>query len=250
MIERLNEWGYALGQVLQGQLDSGSFAAVLIVFVAGLVTSLTPCVYPMYPVMVPYIWGAAEGNRRRALALSSVYVLGLAAVYTTLGVTAAAFGKNFSKLTDTPWLPLVFGLLIVAFGLEMLDVFTIRLPAGLMRIQAAGTLRGGYLGALLLGIAAGFVAAPCTAPVLGVLLTYVAVRHEILWGAVLTFVFALGMGFLLLVLGAFTGLLGSMPKPGRWMVAIKTVMGALMILVGAGFVWIAVSRFLHRGIPS
>jgi thiol:disulfide interchange protein DsbD len=250
MIERLNEWGYALGQVLEGQLASGSMASVFVVFVAGLVTSLTPCVYPMYPVMVPYIWGAAEGSRRRAFLLSSVYVLGLALVYTTLGVTAAALGKNFSKLTDTPWLPLLFGILIVLFGLEMLDVFTLRLPSSLMRIQQAGTLRGGYLGALLLGIAAGFVAAPCTAPVLGVLLTYVAAQHEIVRGALLTFVFSVGMGFLLLLLGVFAGLLGSLPKPGRWMVAIKTVMGAVMVLIGAGFVWVAVTRFLHRGVVS
>lgn len=247
MIERLNEWGYALGQVLQGQLDAGSFAAVFVVFAAGLVTSLTPCVYPMYPVMVPYIWGAAEGNRRRALGLSGVYVLGLSAVYTALGVTAAALGKNFSRLTDTPWLPLIFGILIVAFGLEMLDVFTLRLPAFLTRIQSAGTLRGGYLGALLLGIAAGFVAAPCTAPVLGVLLTYVAAKHQIVWGAALTFIFSLGMGFLLLLLGVSAGLVGSMPRPGRWMVVIKNAMGVAMIVVGAGFIWVAVSAFLRRG---
>jgi thiol:disulfide interchange protein DsbD len=247
MLERLNEWGFALGQVLEGQLDRGSAVAILVVFVAGLVTSLTPCVYPMYPVMVPYILGAAEGNRKKALALSVVYVLGLALVYTVLGVTAALLGKTFGKMTDTPWIPAIFGLLIVLFGLEMLDVFTIRLPAFLTGIQSAGTLRGGYIGAMLLGIAAGFVAAPCTAPVLGVLLTYVAAQHRVVWGGLLTFVFSIGMGFLLLLLGAFAGMIGGMPKPGRWMVVVKNVMGVAMIVIGAAFVWIAVSRFIGRG---
>jgi thiol:disulfide interchange protein DsbD len=246
MLERLNEWGFALGQVLKGQLDEGSALAIVVVFAAGLVTSLTPCVYPMYPVMVPYILGAAQGNRKRAFGLSVVYVLGLALIYTSLGVAAALLGKTFGKMTDTPWIPLVFGLLIVAFGLEMLGLFTIRLPSFLTGIQSAGTLRGGYAGALLLGIAAGFVAAPCTAPVLGVLLTYVAAQHKVVWGGLLTFVFSIGMGFLLLLLGVFAGMLSSMPKPGRWMVVVKNVMGVLMIVIGASFVWIAVSRFVGR----
>ena len=247
MLERLNEWGFALGQLLEGQLHRGSAAAILVVFAAGLVTSLTPCVYPMYPIMVPYILGAAQGNRRRAFALSSVYVLGLAAIYTALGVAAALLGKTFGRMTDTPWVPLVFGLLIVLFGLEMLDVFTLRLPSFLAGIQSAGTLRGGYLGALLLGIAAGFVAAPCTAPVLGVLLTYVAAQHQVVWGGLLTFVFSLGMGSLLLALGASAGLLSSLPKPGRWMVTVKIVMGVLMIAIGVGFVWVAIVRLVGRG---
>ncbi len=247
MLERLNEWGFALGQLLEGQLVRGSAAAILVVFVAGLVTSLTPCVYPMYPVMVPYILGAAEGSRRKAFLLSTVYVLGLALVYTSLGIAAALLGKTFGRMTDTPWVPGIFGVIIVLFGLEMLDVFTLRLPSFLTGIQSAGTLRGGYPGALLLGIAAGFVAAPCTAPVLGVLLTYVAAQHQVVWGGLLTFVFSLGMGFLLLLLGAFAGLIGSMPKPGRWMVAIKIAMGIVMVAIGAAFVWIAISRLLGRG---
>ena len=247
MLERLNEWQYALGQVLNGQLGHGSAAAIFVAFAAGFVASLTPCVYPMYPVMVPYILGAAQGNRKKAFALSVVYVLGLAAIYTSLGITAALLGKTFGGTAQSPWASLVFGILIVLFGLGMLDVFTLRLPSFLTSIQSAGALRGGYLGALLLGVAAAFVAAPCTGPVLGVLLSYVAKQHQVAWGGLLTFVFSLGMGFLLLLLGVFAGLVGSMPKPGRWMAVVKIVMGVVMILIGAYFVWVAVSRFIGSG---
>jgi thiol:disulfide interchange protein DsbD len=83
--------------------------------------------------------------------------------------------------------------------------------------------------------------------VLGVLLTYVAAQHRVVWGGLLTFVFSVGMGSLLLVLGVFAGLLGSLPKPGRWMVTVKIAMGALMVLIGAGFVWVAISRLIGRG---
>jgi len=93
VIDRLNEWGYALSQTLQGQLDAGSLSAVFVVFAAGVLTSFTPCVYPMIPVTVTYIGGAAAGNRRRAVALSTTYVLGLAIVYAGLGVAAALLGK-------------------------------------------------------------------------------------------------------------------------------------------------------------
>ena len=89
MLERLNEWAYALQQTLQGQLESGSFGALLVVFAAGVLTSFTPCVYPMIPVVVTFMGGAAGGNRRRALSLSAVYVSGLVVVYASLGVASA-----------------------------------------------------------------------------------------------------------------------------------------------------------------
>src|SRR5262245_38946921 len=78
VIEKLNDWAYGLGQTLSGQLDRGSIAAIFVVFAAGVITSLTPCVYPMYPVTVSFIGGSAGGNRRRAVLLSTVYVLALA----------------------------------------------------------------------------------------------------------------------------------------------------------------------------
>ena len=103
LLDQLNEWNYHLGQVVSGQLQSGSMAAIFAVFAAGVVTSFTPCVYPVYPVTITYIGGSAGGNRRRAFALSLVYVLGLAAVYAALGVTAALLGKTFGSFSSTRW---------------------------------------------------------------------------------------------------------------------------------------------------
>jgi len=243
-VETLNEWGYALSQILEGQLEAGSMAALLVVFAAGVLTSFTPCVYPMIPVTVTYIGSAAQGNRRRAVTLSVIYVMGLALVYSSLGVVTAILGKTFGRVTYNPWVYGGVGLLILVFGIAMLDIFTIPVPSVFTGVQTKGARRGGYLGALLMGLAAGFVAAPCTAPVLGLLLVYVAKTRNILWGGTLLLVFALGLGLLLMLLGIFSGLLTSLPRAGKWMDWIKKGFGAGMIVVGVWFLYKMVRMLL------
>jgi thiol:disulfide interchange protein DsbD len=238
-LEKINEWGYHLGQVLQGQLDAGSLAAIFVVFAAGVLTSLTPCVYPMIPVTVTYIGTAAQGSRKRAFNLSVVYVLGLAIVYASLGVAVALLGKTFGSFTRNPWIYGGVGLLILLFGIFMMGWINIPVPGFAGRMQSEGTRRGGVLGALLIGLASGFVAAPCTAPVLATLLVYVARTRDVVWGGFLLLIFALGLGLLLMCLGIFSGLLTALPRAGAWMNVIKYVFGIGMILVAAYFIFAA-----------
>jgi len=235
-LERINEWGYALSETLQGQLEAGSMAAIAVVFAAGVLTSFTPCVYPMIPVTVTYIGTAAGGKRSRSVSLSSVYVLGMAVVYASLGVITALLGKTFGRFTVNAWVYGGVGLLIVFFAVIMLDVVTLPVPRLFASVQADGVRRGGHLGALMIGIAAGFVAAPCTAPVLGLLLVYVA--------KTLLFVFAIGLGTLLFIVGTFTGLLTSLPRAGIWMKWIKVFFAVLMFLVGGWFLYKALFMVL------
>jgi len=245
LTQQLNEWGYSLSQTLQGQLEAGSIAALFVVFLAGVLTSFTPCVYPMIPVTVTFIGGAAGGNRRRAVGLSLVYVVGMALVYAGLGVATALLGKTFGSLTRSPWIFGAVGLLILLFGLAMLDIITIPVPGFAGTVQTKGVSKGGYLGACMMGIAAGFVAAPCTAPVLGLLLVYVARTRDVLWGGSLLLVFALGLGLLLMLLGIFSGLLSSLPRAGAWMDRIKKGFGVAMLLIAAYFLWQAVMMIVQ-----
>jgi thiol:disulfide interchange protein DsbD len=246
-LERINEWGYALSETLQGQLEAGSAAAIAVVFAAGVLTSFTPCVYPMIPVTVTFIGGSAAGKRSRAIYLSLVYVLGMALVYSTLGVVTATLGKTFGRFTHNPWIYGAVGALIVMFGVFMLDVLTLPVPRFFSGVQTAGVRRGGYGGALLIGLAAGFVAAPCTAPVLGLLLVYVARTRDVLWGGTLLFVFALGLGMLLLLVGIFSGLLANLPRAGVWMKWVKNTFGIGMLLVGGWFLYRAVTMAIQGG---
>ena len=236
-VEQLNEWGYALSKTLEVQLEAGSLAAVAVVFAAGVLTSFTPCVYPMIPVTVTFIGGAAGGNRRRAVVLSLFYVAGMALIYAGLGVITAMLGKTFGRFTYNPWVYGGVGLLIVMFGVMMLDFINIPVPRIFAGVQSEGARRGGYLGAFLMGIAAGFVAAPCTAPVLGLLLVYVARTRDVLWGGTLLLVFALGLSLLLLTLGIFSGMLTSLPRAGAWMTWVKRLFGIGMLLVGGWFLF-------------
>ena len=246
-LEKINEWGYALGEVLQGQLEAGSMAALAVVFVAGLLTSFTPCVYPMIPVTVTYIGGAAAGSRRRAVSLSLIYVLGMALIYAALGIVTAMLGKTFGRFTYNPWIYGGVGVLIVFFGVTMLDIVSIPAPRFFTGVQSAGVRRGGYLGALLMGLAAGFIAAPCTAPVLGLLLVYVSQSRNVLWGGTLLLVFALGLGFLLMMLGIFSGLFTSLPRAGVWMTRIKQTFGVLMIAIGGWFLYQSLGMVVGSG---
>ncbi len=241
MLERINEWGYALSETLKQQLETGSISAVFVVFAAGVLTSFTPCVYPMIPVTVTYIGGASAGSRRRAVVLSLIYVGGMALVYAALGVIAALLGKTFGRLTYNPWVYAAVGLIILGFGVAMLDLFTIPVPRFLGKVQSEGARRGGNLGALMMGSTAGLVAAPCAAPVLGLLLVYVSRAGSVIWGGTLLLVFGIGLGFLLMMLGIFSGLLASLPGAGIWMVRIKKSFGYAMLVIGAWFLYKSVT---------
>ncbi len=243
-LELINAGQTALNQMLQGYLEAGSITAIFIVFAAGVLTSLTPCVYPMIPVTVTYIGTASQGSRRRAISFSVVYVLGLAVVYSSLGITAAMLGKIFGSFTRNPWIYGGVGLLFLLFSAFMMGWITIPVPGFAGRMQSEGTRRGGLLGALLIGLASGFVAAPCTGPVISSLLVHVAKTRDVVWGGFLLLIFSLGLGLLLMILGIFSGLLTSLPHAGKWMNAVKYLFGIGMILVAAYFLYIAAGMLL------
>jgi thiol:disulfide interchange protein DsbD len=165
--------------------------------------------------------------------LTLSYVTGLALFYAMLGLIAALTGSLFGTVASSPWAHAAIALLLVIFGLAMLDVLPIRLPP---RLAAwAGGLRGGsYRGAFVLGATSGIVAAPCGAPAFGVVLTWVATTGSPLMGFLYLFIFSLGMTALLVAVGIFSGTVALLPQAGRWMVAVKRVGGVLM-LVMAGY---------------
>jgi thiol:disulfide interchange protein DsbD len=194
----------------------------------------------MIPVTITFIGGSSGGKRGHAARLSVVYVLGMTLIYTVLGVVSALLGKTFGSFTRDPWIYGGVGLLILVFGVFMLDLLTIPVPGFFSGVQTAGARRGGYGGAFLIGLAAGFVAAPCTGPVMALLLVYVGRTRDVLWGGTLLFVFALGLGMLLLLVGIFSGLLASLPRAGVWMKWVKNAFGIGMLIIGAWFVYQAV----------
>lgn len=234
------EW---INTTVSSALDSSLLFSYLIVYAGGVLTSFTPCVYPMVPITVGIIGAMTEQSKLKGFLLSVFYVLGIAITYSALGVFAAMTGRFFGQISTNPWILLMVANVIILFGLAMLDVYEIPIPGFLRNLRTSGHA-GGFAGVLLLGLVSGFVAAPCTAPVLGVLLAYVATNQSPVIGGSLLFVFALGMGTLLILVGTFTSVLVSLPKSGKWMVAVKKVMGFLLILIGEYFLIQAGRYFL------
>jgi thiol:disulfide interchange protein DsbD len=222
-------------------LQSAPFLAVLAAYVGGVLTSFTPCVYPIIPITVSYIGARGEGSKLKGFFLCLTHVLGISVTYSALGAFAALTGRFFGDISTNPWAFFITGNIILIMSLSMLGVFN--LPAFKIGNADSAKFGKGHLGAFLIGLAAGLVAAPCTAPVLGVILTFVAKEQNLFLGIVTLFVFAYGMGTLLIALGTFAALATALPKPGVWMERIKKGFGWLMLLVAEYFL-IQCGRFI------
>lgn len=206
--------------------------AIPIMFVAGVLTSLTPCVYPMIPITAGIVGGQNSGetrSRRRAAFLTLCYVLGLALVYATLGLIAGMTGSLFGSISTNPWLYFGMANILIVAGLAMLDVIHIPVPSMFLR-PTAGT-GGRAAGAFGMGAASGLVAAPCSAPVMAGVLTWVGATRNAGLGFVYLFVFSLGMTALLVLVGLFSGSLTALPRSGPWMLWVKRAFA--LILFGA-----------------
>jgi thiol:disulfide interchange protein DsbD len=206
---------------------------MLVAFLFGLLSSLTPCVYPVIPITVAYIGSRSEGQgRMRGLSLSLVFVLGLAVVYSVLGAASAKAGAAFGSLTQTPWVGLPIALLFYALALSMFNLFEFKTPGSLTTRIEMTKQKGkgkGYLGAFLIGALSGLVASPCIGPLILAILVVVAATGSVALGFLYLFAFALGMGVLFVVIGTFSGILASLPKSGSWMDGVRVAFGALIL---------------------
>jgi thiol:disulfide interchange protein DsbD len=159
------------------------------------------------------------------------YVTGMAVTYAALGAVAALSGRLFGQMQTTPLVYFIMANICLIMGLSMLDVFKISIPLPQKILKYSGGGKKGFITSFLLGAASGFVIGPCTAPALGVLLGFVALQTNVWMGVGLLFVFAFGMGTLLILVGTFAGFLSSLPRSGVWMTYITRVFG--IILIGA-----------------
>src|SRR2546426_879594 len=190
--------GGAGGLGLSAGVSVGTFAAL---FFGGILTSLTPCVYPLIPITVS-IFGARQAEHRgRSVALSATYVAGIAAMFSALGLFAALSGKAFGTFLSSPAVIAVLATFMVALAGSMFGAFEIALPSGLQQ-RLSSVRAAGFAGAFGMGLVAGIIAAPCTGPVLAGVLTYVATQRNAVLGFWMLFTYAVGMGVLFFVLGA------------------------------------------------
>ncbi len=205
---------------------------ILTVFFAGLALNLTPCVYPLIPITVGFFANQAKERPGGTFGLAVVYVLGMSVTYSVLGVTAALTGKLFGTALQSPIVVGAIVAVLLALAASMFGLWELRIPGWAMRASGG---RSGYLGALLMGLVVGFVAAPCIGPFVLGLLTYVGQQGSPMLGFVLFFTLAMGLGVPYLLLGTFTGAMNKMPASGVWMVGIRKIFGFLLIALAIYF---------------
>ena len=221
-----------LGSGLEATLREQPLVALVVLFGAGLATSLTPCVYPMIPITAGILGGGGSTRRSRGRTafLTAVYVLGLALMYSLLGLLAGLTGTLFGTVSSSPWALFLMGNLLLVFGLALLDVFTVNAPARLA--GWAGRLAGdSVVGVFALGATSGLVAAPCGAPAFAAVLTFVSTTGSAALGFLYLFVFSIGLTALLIAVGLFSGSLAALPRAGKWTLWIKRAGGVLLLLM-------------------
>jgi thiol:disulfide interchange protein DsbD len=216
---------------LAALLGRGSLLAFAAAFAGGVLTSLTPCVYPLIPITVSIFGARRAGTRRQAMALSGLYVLGIAVMYSALGLAAALSGAAFGSVMQSRWVVGLVALFLAAMSASMFGLFELQLPSSLQgRLNQVGG--AGKAGAFGMGLVSGIVAAPCTGPVLAAALAFVATQGSVALGVAVMFVYALGLGLLFFLIGAFSL---SLPKSGPWRETVKSIFGAALLAAALVF---------------
>jgi thiol:disulfide interchange protein DsbD len=213
-------------------LGGGALLAIIPAFLLlGLGLSFTPCVLPMVPILSSIIVGEGVGiTRSRSFALSVAYSLGMAIVYTVLGVAAALIGEGLAAALQNPWVLGSFGILIVAMALSMFGFYELQLPGALQTslVSASGRQSSGKLaGVFVMGALSALIVGPCVAAPLAGALLYISQTRNVVIGATALFSLAAGMSIPLLLVGLSAGSL--LPRAGRWMDAVKRFFGVLML---------------------
>jgi thiol:disulfide interchange protein DsbD len=226
----------------QRTLQSGSAWRIGLAFlVFGLLLSFTPCVLPMVPILSSIIVGEGTVSRGRGFSLALAYCLGMALVYTSLGVGAGLAGEGLAGALQKPWVLLTFGALLVGLALSMFDVYQLQLPSALQSrlSETSGSMGGGrFAGVFVMGALSALIVGPCVAGPLAGALLYISQTRNVWTGGWALFSMAVGMSVPLLLTGISAGSL--LPRAGAWMNGVKKIFGLLLIAVA---IWMVTPVF-------
>ena len=225
------------GKIASALKNAGFWGNLFFFFIAGLGLSLTPCVFPMIPILSGIIAGQGHKiSRSRAFALSLAYVLGMAVTYAAAGVAAGMTGTLLSAALQSPWVLGAFALVFVVLSFSMFGFYELQLPTSLQSklSEESGHLQGGRgIGVFAMGALSALIVGPCVAAPLAGALLYIGQTGDAVLGGTALFVMALGMGVPLLIVGLSAGTL--LPRAGAWMEAVKKGFGVLLL---ATAVWL------------
>ena len=210
-------------------IKSGNIFVVLLTFLGfGLLLALTPCVFPMIPIISGVIISQGEGiTTKRAFMLSVIYVLAMAVAYTIAGVLAGLFGANLQAALQTPWVIYSFAGVFVAHAMSMFGFYELKLPDSLVSKVSASSHKSGFIGVAVMGFLSALIVGPCVAAPLAGALVYIGQTGDAVLGGMALFSLSIGMGIPLIVVGVSAGKF--MPKPGAWMTMVSAIFGIMML---------------------
>lgn len=227
LLEQTQDLNFNITQLLNSNSLILSF---LLVFLAGFLTSFTPCIFPMIPITLSILGhGADKRTRSKNFLLSLSYVHGIALTYATLGLIAASGGFLFGSLLGNPYILSFICIVMLFMSLSMFGLFEIQLPSFFRNKFTNKKTDTNYTGAFISGLFAGLVASPCVGPILVTLLTYVSTQKNLLLGFFLLFTYAMGLGLIFLFLGLSNEFLKFLPRSGGWMNNVKYFFAFLML---------------------
>ena len=239
--ESYSKW---MNRIIKEELrGKPSLLLFVIVFISGFLTSLTPCVYPVIPIVMGYIGSRAGKKKIKGFYLSLFFVLGLSIVYAILGVIAATTGSLMGISFQNPVVVLIISFIFIVMGLSLAGFFEIPVPSSISSKIQKGH-KSEILGSIIIGGVSGIIAAPCVGPVLIALLSWISQTKNLFLGFWLTFTFSLGMSVIFVLAGTFSGVISSMPKAGKWMDYMKYLFSILLIGGGIYFLSLISSKWV------
>ncbi len=234
-ISRLTKEGNT-GKIADVLVKENPFFILMLFFIFGLLLALTPCIFPMIPILSSIIISQAgkdeKPNMGKAFFTSLVYVLAMALAYTVVGVVAGIVGADIQAAMAKPWVIILFAAMFVALAFSLFGYFEIGLPAKWQSKlnSASDNAQGkGILGTAIMGVLSALIVGPCVAPPLGGAILFISQTGDAFLGGLALFVMSIGMGMPLLLVGLGAGKF--MPKPGGWMMRISQIFGVMMLLM-------------------
>ncbi|MFH1461611.1 MAG: cytochrome c biogenesis protein CcdA [bacterium] len=214
--------------------EKSPFYLIILAFLVGILTSFTPCVYPMIPITLGILQTQASTSLSRNFLLALSYVLGISTVYAILGYVAATTTVIFGQWLSNPWLVLFISIFFIYLAFSMFGFYEIKIPNFLTKRDNV-KVKGSFIYSFIFGAISGTVASPCLTPAIAILLSFVAKLGSPIIGFLTLFFFALGMGILLIVIGTFSTSLNVLPRAGMWMVEVKIFFGFVLLAMSIYF---------------
>ncbi len=198
-------------------------------FLAGILVSFSPCNYPLIPITLGVVGAETASTRLKGFFISLTFVLGIAFVYTVLGMISSLFGVLLGTIMANPITYLILTIIFFILGLSLLEGIKINIPFFAFNYECSENKE--LFSIFILGMVSGLTIIPCNFPVLGAILSVISLKKNVLYGGLSLFLFSLGYGVILKILGIFTALIRKLPKKGHWLIIAKKTSGVILIAV-------------------